>query len=270
MAAATISKCVRNFGKNGDTITLTGTNFADTGTKTKVYSRENADDTWAVVTAAKVTYVSSTSITVELATADWNLGLNDIGVSESTASVPDAILAGCLYFYAAGTNNPDNVIKGAPDALYIEGLFLGQTHGGLALDHGVETGEIVSDQSLVALRTVKTGESFKMTVPLAEVSLENMKEVWGISATIVTEGSDRVLTFGGDVDILEKEVLIIVPAGSGKKWAITFYRCAIISPGTMNWKRDEQVDLALEINILADTSRTAGDQVGRIREYTPA
>jgi hypothetical protein len=112
-------------------------------------------------------------------------------------------------------------------------------------------------------------ETYSLSLPLAEVTLENLKDVWGVSADIEDLGNGRRrLTFGGDTAITEKPVMVILPAGSGKKWAVTFYRCAIVAPGTLSWNRDDQVDLPLQITILADTSRAVGDQVGRVEEYT--
>ena len=266
---ATITDVKPAQGKLGDTITIIGTGFQDAPNESKVYKRKHGDATWDVVDAANVTYVSATELTVALAAGDsWDAGINDIGVSDSGDSTPDGSIAQALFFYIAGTYDPNAVIKGAAEALYIAGRFMGHCHGALEIEHGVETSDIEVNESLLPVRTIKTGETFSLTVPLAEVTLENLKDVWGVSAEITDEGTGRRrLTFGGDTAITEKPVMVILPAGSGKKWAVTFYRCAIVAPGTLSWNRDDQVDLPLHITILADTSRAVGDQVGRVEEY---
>ncbi len=267
---ATITDVKPSYGKAGDSLTITGTDFVDDPSKSVVFVRKHGESSWTEVDASRVTYVSATELTLALNATEFDEGgLWDIGVADYGESTPDDSLAQAVFFYAVGTDNPDNFIKGAPEAIYIDGLYLGQTHGGLELEHGIETSDIESDQSLVPLRTIKTGETFSLSVPLGEVSLENLRQVWGVSAEIEDLGNGRRrLTFGGDTAITEKSVMLILPAGSGKKWAVTFYRCAIVAPGTLSWNRDDQVDLPLEITILADTSRPAGDQVGRIEEYS--
>lgn len=266
---ATITDVKPSYGKVGENITIIGTGFSDSPSKSVVFKRKHGDATWDVVDAANVTYVSATELTVALAAGDsWDAGMNDIGVSDSGESTPDGSIAQALFFYVAGVSDPDAVIKGAPEAIYIEGRYMGHSHGGLDIDHEVETSDIETDQSLVPVRTVKVGETYSLSVPLAEVTLENLKDVWGISANIEELDEDRRrLTFGGDTAITEKSVMLVLPAGSGKKWAVTFYRCAIVAPGTLSWNRDDQVDLPLKITILADTSRSVGDQVGRVEEY---
>jgi len=270
--ATTITDVYPSDAKAGDAgISIIGTGFLEAPSKSVVLFRAPAAETWELVAPARVTYVSATKLTIAIDVANtdgWNLGLNDVGVADYTESVPDAYLEGALFFYVPAAFSPDDVMKGAPDALYIEGRFMGHTHGGLTLAHGVDTSEVEVDQSLMPLRILKAGETFGVSVPLAEVTLENIRALWGISAAIEELDADRRrLTFGGDTEIAEVPVMIVVPAGAGKKWAITLYRCAVTSPGDLVWSRDDQVDLPLTIQVMADTSRPAGDQVGRFEEY---
>jgi len=270
---ATITEVYPSYAKAGDSaITIIGTGFQDTPNLSKVYHRKHGQTTWEDVDPARVTFVSATELTIAIDAANtdgWDSGLNDVGVSDFGDATPDESVAQALFFYVAGAYSPDDVIKGAVEELYIEGLFMGHTHGSLDVEHGVETSDIEVDQSLLPVRTIKAGETFSLAVPLAEVTLEHIKEVWGISASIEDLGTDRRrLTFGGDTAITEKSVMLVLPAGSGKKFALTFYRCAVLASGTLSWSKEEQVDLPIQLTVLADTSRPAGDQVGRWEEYT--
>ncbi len=268
--ATTITNVKPSYGKAGDAVTIVGTGFADAPSESVILCRKHGDTAWTVVDVSRVTYVSATEMTLTIHATEFpSGGMYDIGVADNGETTPDDYLESALFFYVAGTYDPNAVIKGAPDTLYIDGRFMGHMHGALDLEHEIETSDIEVNESLLPVRTIKVGETFEMSVPLGEVTLENIKDVWGIQATIEDLGSGRRrLTFGGDTTVTERPVMVILPAGSGKKWAITFYRCAIVSPGTLTWGRDDQVDLGLRITILADTSRTAGDQVGRIEEYT--
>jgi len=270
---ATITEVYPSYAKAGDSaITIIGTGFQDTPNLSKVYHRKHGQITWEDVDPTRVTFVSATELTIAIDAANtdgWDSGLNDVGVSDFGDATPDESVAQALFFYVAGAYSPDDVIKGAVEELYIEGLFMGHTHGSLDVEHGVETSDIEVDQSLLPVRTIKAGETFSLAVPLAEVTLEHIKEVWGISASIEDLGTDRRrLTFGGDTAITEKSVMLVLPAGSGKKFALTFYRCAVLASGTLSWSKEEQVDLPIQLTVLADTSRPAGDQVGRWEEYT--
>jgi hypothetical protein len=269
---ATITEVAPSYAQAGDSsITLTGTGFVDDPSLTEVYRRKHGETTWEAIDPARVTFSSATEITIAIDagnTDGWDNGLNDIGVADAGAGTPDAYLAQALFFYTAGQFSPDDVIKGAPEAIYIEGLFMGHAHGNLDIEHSVETSDIEVNESLLPVRTIKTGESFSLSVPLAEVTLEHIKEVWGISASIEEVGTGRRrLTFGGDTAVVEKSVMLILPAGSGKEFALTFYRCAVLASGTLSWSKEEQVDLPIQLTVLADTSRPAGDQVGRFEEY---
>ncbi len=268
MAAPTLTKVSPVHCEAGDELVLTGTGFLTDATKTRVF-RRTPGGAWAAVDTARVEFVSATALHVTIAAADnWAGGLQDVGVAESTESAPQASLPGAVYHFTAGSYSPDDVIKGAVEELYLDGVFLGHTHGDLDLEHDIEMSDIEVDQSLVAVRSIKEGETFQLSVPLAEVTLEHIQQVWGLSAQIEElDTGRRRLTFGGDSTVVEKSLLAIVPAGSGKKWAITFYRCVVVSPGTLTWSKGDQVDLPLQVKILADTSRAVGDQVGRFEEY---
>jgi len=271
--STTISNVYPSYAKAGDaTIKVIGTGFVDTPSLTKVYHRLKGATPWEAVDPGRVTFVSATELTVAIDagnTDGWDMGLNDVAVSDYGETTPDGSVIAALFFYGAGTFDPDAVIKGALEELYVQGLFMGHTHSSLDLDMGTETSDIEVEQSLLPVRTIKVGESFTMKVALAEVTLEHIKELWGISASIqeLVAGRRR-LTFGGDTAIIEKAVMLIVPGRSGKKFALTFYRCAVRASGTLSWSKEDQVDLPLELTILADTSRAVGDQVGRWEEYT--
>jgi hypothetical protein len=269
---ATIEKVIPFYAKAGDSaIEIIGAGFQDDPSLTKVYHRKHGETAWEAVDPSRVTFVSATELTIAIDAANtdgWDPGLDDVGVSDYGVSTPDGYIVQALYFYTAGVADPDAVIKGAPDAIYVEGLYMGHTHGGLDLDHTVETDDIETDQSPVPVRTVKQSEGYTISVPLAEVSLENLKEVWGLSATIEDLGDGRRrLTGGGDTTLVNRSVMLVLPAGQGKKWAVLFYRTTVVAPGTLTWSKEDQVDLPLELTVLADTSRPVGDQVFRIEEY---
>jgi len=263
MANATITAVSPVNATKTATVTITGTEF-------DIVVQSNNKVWIGGVAATSVNATLTTRMTCVVPDLDaQDGGLKDVGVANAAAGAAQDTLTDGLYYYTAGAFVPLDVIRGAVQELYVGGKFMGHTHGPLELEHGVETADIEVEQSLLPVRQVKIGESFTMNVPLAEVSLDNIKEVWGTAASIVTTPDGRrILTFGGETTIAEKAVLIRVPAGSGKQFDVTLYRCVVVAPGTMSWSRDAQVDLPLVITALADTSRAVGDQVGVFEEYT--
>lgn len=272
MALALLTGAYPNHGKVDEEITLVGTDFVETPQE-EVYCRKAGEVAWVEVDPTQIAWVSATAITLTLKAADFTSGgLWDIGICADGVAAPTSTIAQLIYFYAAGVDDPDAFIKGAPEATYIDGEYVGQTHGGADLEHAVETSDIVSDQETVPLRTSIDSESWSFTTQLGEATLENWKRVHDIGQSI-TENADgtRVLTFGGEgTDLTEHEVMVILPGGSGKLFALTFYRCTITAPGTMSFSKEDQVTFPLTVNILSDTSRAVGDRIGRIEEYTAA
>lgn len=272
MADLTLTAVSPGVGKAGDVITLTGTEFAESPSATKVWRRDPGG-TWAQVNAARVVYKSATSIEVTLNASDsWTKGLQSIGVSASAGTEPSAILEECLLFFAAGTFNPDAVIKGALEELYLNGEFLGHTTDAFEIEHDTEESEVKVQQSRTPVRTVQVGETFTVNVPLGELSLENLKRAFGSKAAIQDlGGTRRRLSFGGGSEAITYGTLLaIVPAATGKKWAVGFYRVKASTSGAITWSLDDVTSLPLKITCLADTSRAADDQVGFVEEYAAA
>ena len=271
--AATISSVVPAMAKAGDsTITITGSGFVESP-EPKVYHRKHGATEWEAVDATRVTYVSATVVTVAIDDAntdDWDEGFNDVGVSVGGESAPEDDLAQALYFYVVGADDPDAVIVGPPDAIYIAGRYMGDLADAFEFSWEEEIRKIYTQHSTLPVKTYKGESTWQIQVPLAEVSLENIKDVLGSGASVEDLGSGRRrLTFGGGGSILTySDVLVICPGSTGKKLAIGLYRCAISASGSVTFGKDENARLPLRIEVLADTSRAVDDQVGFFEEYT--
>ncbi|GEM_PF-3774894 len=254
----------------GDVLTLIGEDFAGTD---HVFFRRHGATEWQEVNPSRVELDGADLVvTIDEANTDgWPAGLCDVGVAatgEPVPTAPTSWLAQAVFFYVARPYDPNAVIKGAPKALYIDGEFVGHLHGAVEVEHNVETSDVEVNESLMPIRSIKAGETMVVSAPMAEVTLENLRRVWGVAAEVEDLGGGRRrLRFGGDTELREVPVLLVTPAGSGMEWAITFYRCTVTTGGTLTWSRDEQVDLPLRITVLADTSRPVGDQILRVEEY---
>ncbi len=267
--AATITKVYPSIGKEGDNITIEGTGFVDTPNKTKVYKRESGDSTWDTVTDSNVTFVSATELTVALAAGDsWDGGLNDIGVSVDTESIPEDSLLKALSVYVAGTDDPDKIVIGAIEGLWINGEYMGDFGDAQELNWDEELVKVMTQHSKAPVKTYKGEATYEMTIPLAELSLENIKKVFGSSASIADlETGRRRLTFGGETQMVYCDVMMTIPWITGKNATMGFYRACISASGTLTFEKDGPVKLPLKITILEDTSRAVGDRVGWVEEW---
>lgn len=270
MAAATLSQVKSRVGKLADVITLTGTNFADAPSKTKVYKRKHGDTAWDTVTASNVTYVSATEITVTLASGDaFDGGMNDIGVSVSTESAPEAYLEQALQFYTAGSDDADNVVVGPPDGVYVGGVYSGDFADAVKLTVSEELKKIFTQHSRYPVQTYPGEASAQLDLPLAEFTPENASLLFGSTATPTDLGSGRKrISFGGRTALTYQDVMLICPGPTGYKVAVGLYRCALSASGEITWGKDENAKLPVKIEILADTARGVGDQLG-FMEWMP-
>jgi len=68
------------------------------------------------------------------------------------------------------------------------------------------------------------------------------------------------LTFGGDTAITERSVMLVLPAGSGNKFALTFCRCAVLASGAcfVSEKKTRLSWRTREIGFRLDSRRLSG------------
>jgi len=269
MAAPTLTQVKPYIGKTGDTLTLTGTNFADAPSKSKVFFRKHGDEIFVAVDAANVAYVSATELTValDIADDDWEGGFQDIGVGENDDTEPTGTVAQAFVYYAAGVDDPDAVMVGVADAVYVDGQYLGDFADTLDWNFQEEIKKIFGQHGTAPVKTYPGETTCELTIPLLESSMENMQVVLGAGQIVEAGVGRRRMTFGGRSSILEKSVMIVMPGPTGKKQAVAFYRCNVGFGGAIKISKDAARAIPMKITVLEDTSRALGDRFGCIEEY---
>ncbi len=268
MAAPTLTLVKPYIAKQGDTLTLTGTNMADAPTLTKVWKREHGTDTWDAVTAANVTYKSATSVEVTITEGDaWGGGFVDIGVGESDDTEPCATLNQAVNVYTAGTDEPDNVMVGVADAAYIDGQYLGDFAEALDWSVQEEIKKIFGQHGNSPVKTYPGETTYEFTIPLLEATMENMQLVLGGGAIQDLGEGRRRMTFGGRTTIPVKSLMLVMPGPTGKKHAYCFYRTNVSFGGTISIGKDAARAIPMKVTVLEDTSRALGDRLGCMEEY---
>jgi len=265
--ATTITSVKPFFGKAGEAITAIGTGFVDSP-ESVVLCRKHGDAAWTVVDPSRVAYVSATELTLTLHATEFDGGgAYDIGVADNGETTPDAHLSSALFFYVAGLDDPDYVIVGAVDGVYVDGEYMGDIADQVSWDFTEEIKKIFTQHSNAPVKTFPGETTCELTVPLAEASLENFQKVLGAPAIIDLGDGRRRLTFGGRSAITYNSILIITPGPTNKKYALAFYRANVGFGGALTIGKDENMKIPMKLTVLEDTSRAVGDRIGRFEEY---
>jgi hypothetical protein len=266
--ATTISNVKAVAGKAGDTITVTGTGFLDGASESVILCRKHGDTAWTVIDPSRITYVAATSMTFVLNAAEFDEGgLWDIGVGDVSETTPDDYLESALYFYTAGTDNPDAVVVGPIQGVYLDGRYMGDLLEEVAWSVNQEVIKIFTQHSRAPVKTYPGTEEHEITIPLAEFSLENLADLFNSTVTDLSGGRRRV-TFGGSETLVDRDLLLIGPGVEGKANIIGFYRCNVGLSGSITFGKDSAASVPLKVTVLEDTSREYGDRLGYAEEYT--
>lgn len=144
---------------------------------------------------------------------------------------------------------------------------LGHTSGGCQFSYEPEYTDITVDlYGSTAVDKVLTGEVVKVTVPLTEITLDNLKTAIP-TGKIVTDGTDpnkKKLTFGsiaGKKLSATAQPLVLHPswlASSDKSFDIKLHKAVIASEVALDYKKDEQTVYEVEFYALIDESQEDG------------
>ncbi len=266
--ATTITSVKPGFGKAADAITIIGTGFQTDASESVILCRKHGDTAWKVVDPSRVAYVSGTELTLTLHATEFDDGgLWDIGVADVSETTPDDYLESALSFYVAGADDPDAVVVGPIEEVYIDGQYMGDLADEVSWEIREEIVKIFTQHSRAPVKTYPGEEEHELTIPLAEVSMDNLAALFGSTVEDLGSGRSRV-TFGGKETITDRHVMLLAPGVEGKKTAIVFYRCNIGLSGSITFGKDTNAQIPLRVTVLEDTSREYGDRLGFFEEYT--
>jgi len=100
-----------------------------------------------------------------------------------------------------------------------------------------------------------------MKVSLAECTLDNLRIAMDMPSTALVSST---LTFGGNSTDTELTIYANVVAPSGGTRKYTFYKCIPISAATHSYKKSDKSTIEIEFAIIADTSKSANEQIGTV------
>ena len=152
--ATTLSSVKPAFGALTGEITLIGTGFDTDASESVILCRKHGDTAWTVVDPARVAYVSATELTLTLnATEFTEGGFWDIGVADVSETTPDDYLESALYYYTAGADDPDAIVVGPVEEVYIDGRYAGDLADEVGWDVREEIVKIFTQHSRAPVKT---------------------------------------------------------------------------------------------------------------------
>jgi hypothetical protein len=149
----------------------------------------------------------------------------------------------------------DFVYGGAVDELKVGGsggTDVGFTRGGVSISRSLSTHLSEVDQlgGHIRGRTIMNEMFIKTT--MAQGSLPNLAYAWNIAQTAIVSSSMDVT----DSDDQENVIYIKAPGPEGKHTYVEAYRCFAQGNMETGWKKDADIEVAVEFRVFMDTDKT--------------
>jgi hypothetical protein len=162
------------------------------------------------------------------------------------------------------------VILSKTHKIFVDGTDVGYAKGALTLEVTTEVAPIEVDQVPAPLYHVPTKQTVKITVNLAEATLENLKQAWNLPAAIETVPGGRRLKAGIPSFIPIHSVIFegefFQPDGTVRYRKITFPKVQFYGAPSATFKVGEITVLTVEMYVLPDVTKPAGEEFFVIEE----
>lgn len=163
-----------------------------------------------------------------------------------------------------------NVHLGACSVSF-NGVDLGHTKGGVEVSYEPVFQDLAVDKyGETPVNQVLTGEKLTAKVPLAELTIANLKIAFP-NAVFGGAGNARV-TLGKSAGALQSAnafQLVLHPLSEGTKaHDVVFYKAVVSSQVVISHKNDEQTIVEVEFTALLDESKADGNYLGLIGDST--
>lgn len=157
-------------------------------------------------------------------------------------------------------------------------VFAGATDGATTVALSPKIEQIMSDQLAAPVDVVMTGEAETIEVTMKQSDLANLKNfiVHGMFSTGTDTGlppgsqSYEEISFGGIIPIPKTSVAVISPRrDAASKYVVSqLYQAYQAEAIQLPFQRGKETTFKVKFDGLADATRIAGDQVGKIYRQT--
>ncbi len=137
---------------------------------------------------------------------------------------------------------------------------LGRTIGGVELSWDKEVKEVETDQDAGPVDAKEVKRKGKIKFKMAESSLANLAVALGLPSSAVAAGR---LSLGAPTQAYKTVYLNVDgPAAGARKY--TLHKCMVLGASPTMFKKDEPSSVEIELVVLFDTTKTAGQEYGYV------
>lgn len=182
-----------------------------------------------------------------------------------------------LYFAPVGESEPDETTIGVGTAWGGNWERMGYTKEGAAALYEFETAEADVQELLTAAKRWKTAEKMSVETVLAELIADNLVLAVGAGTVSTTSAGASQVAFEelqvGGVRLIDEyavglEGTYTDASGNNHPVRIFIHRAQILINGPHEFAKDGQPGIPVKVDALADTSKSAGNQLFKFQRVT--
>lgn len=183
-----------------------------------------------------------------------------------------------FWISATGVALPDETTVAAGASWGASWTDLGFTSSPLAVGISREKFDMEVEQIANIVKQIITKDMVDLEVTLAEITAANLKYAMGASGSVATVAAGasqhgfETLAFGGDVLLPEYQVgfeaVNLDASGNKLVTRLFLYRVTLTMGGKMEFSKKAAAGIPLKITALADTTKSAGAQIGEFQRVT--
>lgn len=144
-----------------------------------------------------------------------------------------------------------------PCVLYIDGVSIGWTRGGIRMRINKSLWGRPSFSGLGVEEVVKQSEDFYISTVLVETTIDNLRKAWGINESAV----GLKVNFGGSTTIPVHTLQFVADNAFFEAY---FYRVVAVDFGEVAFSTKQDAFIPVTFRALLDTSKSPGAQIGYI------
>jgi len=183
-----------------------------------------------------------------------------------------------IWISAKGVALPDETTVAAGASWGASWTDLGYTSSPLGVAINRETFDMEVEQIANIVKSIVTKDTVDLEVTLAEITAANLRYAMSASSAVATVAAGAsqhgfdTLKFGGDVLLPEYQVgfeAVKLDASNNRLVTRLFlYRVVLTMGGKLEFSKKAAAGIPLKVMALADTSKTAGEQIGEFQNVT--
>ncbi len=148
--------------------------------------------------------------------------------------------------------NAANIIQGSA-IIYLDGIDIGYTNGGVTVRYSPEYNDIMPDQAVGNVRKFRTSEKMFVTFNLLEPTLDLLRKCWNQPLGNIS-GSYYYLGYNDSCSLNEHTLALIGKNGMCSARTFYFYKVMSINETSYAMSRENPTEIEVEFECLKDSA----------------